>query len=430
MAMAAAAETASDRLLKQLGSALDALDEEFRQVMGPVHEPPTKKPAFDRSPADSLRVRRGAADDMTSGLWRALEKLVLEGKLSLDSPEHARMVTEACGREGEDVRASVERVVTTLSRRWGGDSARTVVPGARNAENFCYGEALLAMFLYPSQFYARDFAQQDLVASTGFQTLVRATGYWLAGEPERARRAFHEWVVVFAHVYKRGQMGNPTDLVDRFEQEGDDALVDPALFFSRLVRQTCKSRCSESQTLESKEFISSNTSTWTSAGVGRMCAALTILLHPGLDNLLAPDEPPWTFAELWSFLSGEKSITLQRHQCSCGSPLVRRIEVESAPLMLFFYVCDKWQTDFDFPGSLALKGATYQLVGRIFCTHRTGVHYFCRYLFRLHEDDSNPVVVHYDSLCGRGVVLGAYADGAAYLEGSHKLTTNVLYMRL
>lgn len=73
MAMAAAAETASDRLLKQLGSALDALDEEFRQVMGPVHEPPTKKPAFDRSPADSLRVRRGAADDMTSGLWRALE---------------------------------------------------------------------------------------------------------------------------------------------------------------------------------------------------------------------------------------------------------------------------------------------------------------------------------------------------------------------
>lgn len=139
-----------------------------------------------------------------------------------------------------------------------------------------------------------------------------------------------------------------------------------------------------------------------------------------------------TFNELWSFLSGESTMRLQqaRYHCSCGAPLLRRNEVDTTPRMLFFNVCAHWQTEFNFPGSLSLKGATYQLVGRIFCTHSTGVHFFCRYLYRLHPQDLHPVVVHYDSLNGKGVVLGTYTDGASMLEGAHRFTTNVLYMRL
>lgn len=367
-----------------------------------------------------------------SGLWRALEELVLDGKLDTASPAHTKMIVEASGGDanGASVTERTERVVMELSRQWGGDSSRRSVPGARNAESFCYGEALLAIFLYPSQL--QPYGSPVVERSGGFRTLMRAANLWLSDEPESARKLFQTWVVDEAKVYRRGQMGNPTEVVDRFMEDGDDVLVDPALFFSTVVKQTCEKRCDASRALEDKVFVTNNSCSWKTAGIGLPLASLPIELVPSYEKVLVPQGYALTFAELWAFMSGERAVKLQRgsYKCACGSAILRRHEVQSAPRMLFFSVCAHWQTQFSFPGTLALRGSTYQLVGRIFCTHASGIHYFCRYLWRLHADDANPVVVHYDSLNGRGVVLGAYKDGAALLEGAHKLTTNVLYMRL
>lgn len=184
---------------------------------------------------------------------------MLEGKLNLETPGHANMVFRACGDEDEEINTRAERVVLQLSRRWGEDPTRQFVPGAHNAHNFCYGEALLAMFLYPSQVSPtlyRDQRVTQRTVPTGFRTMMRATQLWLSGDPESAREMFRDWVVNVAKVYGPNCMGNPHEVVERFTQDGDDAHVDPILLFRRTVKQACEEGCHASRALEDNRFAS------------------------------------------------------------------------------------------------------------------------------------------------------------------------------
>lgn len=107
---------AADEFAMKMSAVLAALAAECHRLSDLITERPAKKEAV------MMPVTTGSAE--TVAPWRALEELVLEGKLSLETPGHANMVFRACGDEDEEINTRAERVVLQLSRRWGEDPTR------------------------------------------------------------------------------------------------------------------------------------------------------------------------------------------------------------------------------------------------------------------------------------------------------------------